>query len=109
MTDARTTWEEPQQLDWAIRYWEMARAPAPVDADFAEFHRAYEWMGLQRNAHPGRVRAPEPPRRQEALPGPHTRVNGYVRQVAQRYGVFTPLLRLLDTLDGREAKVGYTF
>ena len=36
-------------------------------------------------------------------------MNGYVRQVAQRYGVFTPLLRLLDTLDGREAKVGYTF
>ena len=26
VTDARTTWEEPQQLDWAIRYWEMARA-----------------------------------------------------------------------------------
>ena len=49
MTDARTTWEEPQQLDWAIRYWEMARAGLPVDADFAEFHRAYEWMGLQRN------------------------------------------------------------
>ena len=50
VTDARTTWEEPQQLDWAIRYWEMARAAGlPVDADFAEFHRAYEWMGLQRN------------------------------------------------------------
>jgi N-acetylmuramate 1-kinase len=23
--DARTTWEEPQQIDWAIRYWEQAR------------------------------------------------------------------------------------
>ena len=31
-----------------------------------------------------------------------------MRQVAQRYGVFTPL-RLLDSLDGRETKVGYTF
>lgn len=46
LTDARTTWEEPQQLDWGIRYWEMARkAGLPVAADFADFHRAYEWMG----------------------------------------------------------------
>ena len=37
------------------------------------------------------------------------RVNGYVRQVAQRYGVFTPLLRLLDQLDDRQVSVGYTF
>ncbi|MNT87582.1 hypothetical protein D3C72_2280140 [compost metagenome] len=37
------------------------------------------------------------------------RVNGYVRQVAQRYGVFTPLLRLLDRLDDRQVSVGYTF
>src|SRR5690606_9431267 len=48
--DARTTWEEAQQLDWAIRYWEAAKAThLPVPEDFAEFHRAYEWMGLQRN------------------------------------------------------------
>jgi hypothetical protein len=37
------------------------------------------------------------------------RVNGYVRQVVQRYGVFTPLLRLLDKLDDRQVSVGYTF
>src|SRR5690606_457985 len=48
--DARTTWEEDQQLDWAIRYWEAAReARLPVPADFAEFHRQYEWISLQRN------------------------------------------------------------
>jgi hypothetical protein len=29
--------------------------------------------------------------------------------VAQRYGVFKPLLRLLDKLDNRETTVGYTF
>jgi len=29
--------------------------------------------------------------------------------VAQRYGVFTPLLRLLDKLDDRQVRVGYTF
>ena len=111
MTDARTTWEEPQQLDWAIRYWEMARAAGlPVDADFAEFHRAYEWMGLQRNLRILGVFARLNHRDGKKHYLDHMpRVNGYVRQVAQRYGVFTPLLRLLDSLDGRETKVGYTF
>lgn len=111
VTDARTTWEESQQLDWAIRYWEMARAAGlPVDADFAEFHRAYEWMGLQRNLRIMGVFARLNHRDGKAHYLAHMpRVNGYVRQVAQRYGVFTPLLRLLDKLDNREVSVGYTF
>lgn len=111
VTDARTTWEEPQQLDWAIRYWEMARAAGlPVDADFAEFHRAYEWMGLQRNLRILGVFARLNHRDGKAHYLAHMpRVNGYVRQVAQRYGVFTPLLRLLDQLDDRQVSVGYTF
>lgn len=111
VTDARTTWEEEQQLDWAIRYWEMARAAGlPVDADFAEFHRAYEWMSLQRNLRILGVFARLHHR--DGKPGylAHIpRVNAYVRQVAARYGVFAPLLRLLDTLDGRQPTVGYTF
>lgn len=92
VTDARTTWEEPQQLDWAIRYWEMARAAGlPVDADFAEFHRAYEWMGLQRNLRILGVFARLNHRDGKKHYLDHMpRVNGYVRQVAQRYGVFTP-------------------
>ena len=111
VTDARTTWEEPQQLDWAIRYWEMARkAGLPVDADFAEFHRAYEWMSLQRNLRILGVFARLNHR--DGKPGylAHMpRVNQYVRQVAQRYGVFAPLLRLLNQLDQTEPTVGYTF
>jgi aminoglycoside/choline kinase family phosphotransferase len=111
VTDARTTWEEPQQLDWAIRYWEMAKAAGlPVDADFADFHRAYEWMGLQRNLRILGVFARLHHR--DSKPGylAHIpRVNAYVRQVAGRYGVFRPLLRLLDQLDNRQAAVGYTF
>ena len=111
VTDARTTWEEPQQLDWAIRYWEMARAAGlPVDADFAEFHRAYEWMSLQRNLRILGVFARLHHRDGKSGYLAHMpRVNGYVRQVAQRYGAFAPLLKLLDRLDGREAQVGYTF
>ncbi len=111
VTDARTTWEEPQQLDWAIRYWEMARAAGlPVDADFADFHRAYEWMGLQRNLRILGVFARLHHRDGKAGYLAHIpRVNGYVRQVAARYGVFAPLLRLLDKLDDRQPTVGYTF
>ncbi|NMK46374.1 phosphotransferase [Achromobacter sp. Bel] len=111
VTDARTTWEEPQQLDWAIRYWEMARAAGlPVDSDFADFHRAYEWMGLQRNLRILGVFARLNHRDGKAHYLAHMpRMNGYVRQVAQRYGVFTPLLRLLDKLDDRQVRVGYTF
>ncbi|QVQ24689.1 aminoglycoside phosphotransferase family protein [Achromobacter deleyi] len=111
VTDARTTWEEPQQLDWAIRYWEMARAAGlPVESDFADFHRTYEWMGLQRNLRILGVFARLNHRDGKAHYLAHMpRVNGYVRQVAQRYGVFTPLLRLLDRLDDRQVSVGYTF
>jgi len=111
VVDARTTWEEPQQLDWAIRYWEMARkAGLPVAADFAEFHRAYEWMGLQRNLRILGVFARLHHRDGKDGYLQHMpRVNAYVRQAAERYGVFAPLLRVLDRLDDRSPVVGYTF
>lgn len=109
--DARTTWEEPQQLDWAIRYWEAAKAAGlPIAGDFADFHRAYEWMSLQRNLRILGVFA-----RLSHRDGKHhyldhmPRVNAYARQVAERYGVFRPLLRLLDKLDNRQVITGYTF
>ncbi|UHL65794.1 phosphotransferase [Paralcaligenes sp. KSB-10] len=109
--DARTTWEEPQQLDWAIRYWEAARlADIAVPHDFADFHRAYEWMSLQRNLRILGVFARLSHRDHKDHYLQHMpRVNAYVRQVASRYGVFTPLLRLLDKLDNRQVAVGYTF
>src|SRR3546814_3384839 len=88
--DARTTGEEPQQLDWAIRYWEAAKAAGlPVPADFVDFHRAYEWISLQRNLRILGVFA-----RLSHRDGKHhyldhiPRVNAYARQVASRYGVF---------------------
>lgn len=109
--DARTTWEEPQQLDWAIRYWEAAKAAGlPVTPDFAAFHREYEWMGLQRNLRILGVFA-----RLAYRDGKHhyldhmPRVNAYVRQVAGRYNAFRPLLRLLDKLENRQSVTGYTF
>jgi len=109
--DARTTWEEPQQLDWAIRYWEQARqAGLPVPGDFADFHRDYEWMGLQRNLRILGVFARLHHR--DGKPGylAHMpRVSAYVRQVARRYGVFAPLASTLDRLEDIHASTGYTF
>jgi N-acetylmuramate 1-kinase len=50
MRDAFISWEEDRVLDWTVRYWEKAKqAKLPVDADFGEFWRAFEWMGLQRH------------------------------------------------------------
>jgi len=109
--DARTTWEEPQQLDWAIRYWECARAAGlPVDSDFANFHRDYEWMGLQRNLRILGVFARLNHRDGKSAYLAHMpRVMGYVRQVAGRYNAFRPLVRVLDQLENVQRGVGYTF
>ena len=109
--DARTTWEEPQQLDWAIRYWEGARsAGLPVDSDFANFHRDYEWMGLQRNLRILGVFARLNHRDGKSAYLAHMpRVIGYVRQVAGRYSAFRPLLRVMDQLEKIQRGVGYTF
>ncbi len=50
LRDAFLSWDEEQELDWAVRWWQQARqAGLPVDADFGEFWRALEWMGLQRH------------------------------------------------------------
>jgi len=49
LRDAYIRWEEARVLDWAARYWEKARkARLPVRADFADFYRDFEWMGVQR-------------------------------------------------------------
>lgn len=48
--DAYIHWDEERVLDWLIRYWEKARkAGLPVAADFADFYRDFEWMGVQRH------------------------------------------------------------
>ena len=50
LRDAYIDWPEELQIDWAIRYWQDARAAAlPVPEDFGDFWRDFEWMGLQRH------------------------------------------------------------
>ena len=111
MRDAFLSWEERQIIDWAARYWDQAkRAGLPVRADFSEFYREMEWMGLQRHLKVlgifARINYRDgKPKYLADTP----RFVQYVRHVAKRYQAFTPLLRLFDRLEGVAVKVGYTF
>ncbi len=98
--DAFLSWEEERVLDWTIRYWERARrANLPVNPDFGEFYRDFEWMGLQRHLKVLGIFA----RICHRDGKPHyvkdtPRFLNYVRAVAGRYASLTPLLRLFDQL-----------
>ena len=111
MRDAFLSWEEPQIIDWAARYWHQAKkAGLPVRADFSEFYREMEWMGLQRHLKVlgifARINYRDgKPKYLADTP----RFVQYVRHAAKRYQAFTPLLRLFDRLEGVVVKVGYTF
>ena len=98
--DAFISWEEEQVLDWTVRYWEKARkAGLPVGADFAEFWRAFEWMGLQRHLKVlgifARINYRDgKPKYLADTP----RFTGYALSVSRRYRELAPLARLLDQL-----------
>lgn len=48
--DAYIRWPEETMMDWVVRYWQAAKqAGLPVHADFGEFYRDFEWMGVQRH------------------------------------------------------------
>ena len=100
LRDAFISWDEERVLDWAARYWEKAkRANLPVERDFAEFWRAFEWMGLQRHLKVlgifARINYRDgKPKYLTDTP----RFLAYARAAARRYVALTPLLRLLDEL-----------
>lgn len=109
--DARTTWDEPQQLDWAIRYWEKARlAGLAIPDTFGEFHRHYEAMSLQRNLRILGVFARLALRDNKTHYLDHIpRVIAYIRQVANRYDEYAIIARILDRLENVTVEAGYTF
>ncbi len=101
LRDAFLSWQEEQVLDWGVRYWEGAkRAGLPVDSDFGEFWRAFEWMGLQRHLKVlgifARIRYRDgKPKYLEDAP----RFIGYARAVAERYRPLQGLAKLLDQIE----------
>lgn len=110
--DAFISWEEERVLDWCARYWERARkADLPVNANFAEFYREFEWMGLQRHLKVLGIFARLTYRDGKPKYVADTpRFVRYARAVAERYASLAPLARLLDDLEGKAPRgVGYTF
>ncbi|MDR3391048.1 MAG: phosphotransferase [Sulfuriferula sp.] len=109
--DAYIAWDEETILDWVIRYWEKARrADLPVPADFGEFYRDFEWMGMQRHLKVLGIFARLYHRDgKESYLGNMPLVLDYVRRTAGRYREFGPLLQLLDELHGSQTETGYTF
>jgi len=102
LRDAYVEWDEERQLDWAIRYWERARAAElPVDADFGTFWRDFEWMGVQRQLKVLGIFARLAIRDgKTAYVNDMPRVLGYLRRAAARYAELDPLTALLDELHG---------
>jgi hypothetical protein len=109
--DAYVSWDEERVIDGTIRYWEAARkAGLPVRADFADFWRDVEWMGLQRHLKVLGIFARIHYR--DGKPGyleDTPRFVAYVRHACARYGELAPLARLLDRLEGVQPRAGYTF
>ena len=101
LRDAFVSWDEERVLDLSVRYWEKAkRAGLPVETGFAEFWRAFEWMGLQRHLKVlgifARINYRDgKPKYLEDTP----RFLRYARAVSERYAALAPLARLLDELE----------
>ena len=102
LRDAFLSWDEEHELDWAVRYWQAARkAGLPVPADFGEFWRNLEWIGLQRHLKVlgifSRLKHRDAkPAYSADLP----RFFAYAHKVATRYAALRPLARLLEPLMG---------
>jgi aminoglycoside/choline kinase family phosphotransferase len=111
LRDAFISWEEEQEIDWAVRYWQQARAAGlPVDADFGVFWRQLEWMGLQRHLKVLGIfcrlkHRDGKPKYAEDLP----RFFGYAARVCDRYRGLAALGRLLESVSGSERRFGFTF
>jgi aminoglycoside/choline kinase family phosphotransferase len=115
MRDAFLTWEEDVVLDVTIRYWERARKLGLMDFDgwhndFGAFYRAVEWMGLQRHLKVAGIfarltlRDGKPKYLADA-----PRFISYIRSTASRYSDLTPLLRLIDKIEGTEPAISLAF
>ncbi len=115
MRDAFLTWEEDVVLDVTVRYWERARQAGLLDfedwsEDFGAFYRAVEWMGLQRHLKVAGIfaritlRDGKPKYLADA-----PRFIQYIRNTALRYRELTPLLRLIDKVEGLEAASGFAY
>ena len=115
MRDAFLSWEEDFVLEIAIRYWERARKLGLMDfdgwsQDFGAFWRAMEWMGLQRHLKVAGIFARLTLRDGKAkYLADAPRFMQYIWHTASRYAELTPLLRLIDTLEGTHPEMSLAY
>jgi len=118
LRDAFISWDEDFVLDITVRYWEKARhagilgssSASGWGSDFGDFYHAVDWMALQRHLKVAGIFArltlrDGKPRYLADTP----RFIHYIRQTAGRYRELTPLLRLVDAIEGTQEAVGYAF
>ncbi|MCK9386919.1 MAG: phosphotransferase [Sulfuritalea sp.] len=110
LKDAYIEWDEELVLDWLVRYWELARKTGlPVAADFGEFFRDYEWMGVQRHIKVLGIFA-----RLFHRDGKDSYLKNlplvarYLRKTCERYSELSPLRKLLDRLEDKITVLGFT-
>jgi len=111
LRDAYIAWDEERVIDWAIRYWEKARATElPVPRDFSDFYRDFEWMGAQRQLKVLGIFARLSFRDgKDGYLKDQPLVMSYLRRTCGRYRELAALGRLLEELEPQEKRVGYTF
>lgn len=109
--DAYIRWDEEFVLDLLVRYWETAKKLGlPVRDDFADFHRDFEWMGVQRHIKVLGIFARLYHRDgKDGYLADMPLVMDYLRRACKRYRDLGPLLKLLDRLEPEDVQVGYTF
>ena len=110
LKDAYIEWDEDLALDWLVRYWELARKTGlPIAADFGEFFRDYEWMGVQRHVKVLGIFARLYHRDgKDGYLKDMPRVARYLRKACERYSELGPLRKLLDRVEDKVTVLGYT-
>ncbi len=114
LRDAFVSWDEAQEIDWAARWWQQARAAGlfgehEMAADFGETWRALEWMGLQRHIKVLGIfcrlkHRDGKPAYSADLP----RFFAYVTKVALRYRDLKPLIALIEPMTGTLTTTGFS-
>ncbi len=118
LRDAFISWDEEFVIDVTVRYWEKARRAGLLGAasasgwgaDFGEFYRSVEWMGLQRHLKVAGIfarltlRDGKPKYLADA-----PRFIAYIRATASRYRELAPLLRLIDQIEEVQEQSGWAF
>ncbi len=109
--DCYIEWDEELTLDWLARYWNVARNMGlPVRADFGEFHRDYEFMGLQRHIKVLGLFARLHHRDgKDGYLKDLPLVLKYVRKTCERYRELKPLAKLLDQIEPIELREVLSF